>query len=78
MLLDQCVRPMAVFDPSKKEHRQHYANFLKNRTWGNCPIRFEINGLDGSNTNMAFAMQRLLTEYYMSKEFKISVDVQAK
>ena len=74
MLLDQCNRPTEVFDPSNKVHRQHYADFLKSRTWGKCPIRFEVVGNDSSNTNLAFAMQRLLTEYYIGKEFKILVD----
>ena len=74
MLLNQAVRPAVVFDPANKEHRRHYANFLKERTWGKCPVRFQINGNDGSNNNMAYAMQRLLTEYYMGKEFQISVD----
>jgi hypothetical protein len=69
MLLEHSLRPLVVFDPTNKEHRTHYANFLKTNTWGRCPIRFAIDGPDGSNNNMAYAMQRLLTEFYIKKEF---------
>jgi hypothetical protein len=69
-ILDYAVRPLVVFDASNKEHRAHYANFLKTNTWGNCPVRFEVRNSDASNNNLAFAMQRMLTEYYISKEFK--------
>ena len=71
MLLDYACRPTVVFDPANKEHRSHYADFLKNNTWGKCPVRFEINTDDASNNNLAYAMQRMLAEYYMAKEFKI-------
>ena len=73
-ILDYAVRPLVVFDAANKEHRQHYATFLKTRSWGTCPVRFEVKGSDASNNNLAFAMQRMLTEYYMAKEFKVSVD----
>ena len=74
MILDHAVRPLEVFDPSKKAHREHYAEFMKNKTWGKCPVRFAVEG-DASNSNLAYAMQRMLVEYYMKKEFKISVDI---
>lgn len=69
-VLDHIQRPVEVFDVTNKKHREHYSNFLKNKTWGRCPVKFKIAGNDGSDTNMAFAMQRMLTEYYMQKEFK--------
>ena len=74
MLLDTFTRPTVVFDPANAEHRQHYANFLRDRSWGNCPVRFEIDTSEASNNNLAYAMQRLLTEYYVGQEFQISVD----
>lgn len=73
MILDLHVRPITLFDPSNRTHRQHYARFLQEGTWGSCPIRFMVDG-EQSNNNLAFAMQRMLVEYYMEKEFKISVD----
>lgn len=73
-ILDYAVRPLVVFDAANKEHRQHYANFLRTNSWGTCPVRFEVKGSDASNNNLAFAMQRMLTEYYIGKEFRIPVD----
>lgn len=35
MLLDRSQRQMVVFNPANKEHRNHYAEFLKNKSWGN-------------------------------------------
>ena len=69
MLLDRSQRQMVVFNPANKEHRNHYAEFLKNKSWGKCPVRFETNEGDAANNNLAYTMQRLLTEYYISKEF---------
>ena len=33
MLLDRSQRQMVVFNPANKEHRNHYAEFLKNKSW---------------------------------------------
>jgi hypothetical protein len=73
MLLNNVLRPRVIFDASNKTHRAHYANFLKNRTWGSCPVRFEVIE-EELNNNLAFAMQRLLAEYYLAKEFQVKVD----
>ena len=67
MILDNYLRPLELFDPSNKVHRQHYANFLIHGTWGKCPIRFGVED-DMLNNNLAAAMQRMLVEYYMEKE----------
>lgn len=69
MILDLVMRPVVRFDPENKEHREHYANFLKLGSWGKCPVRFEVEG-EQQNNNLAYAMQRMLTEYYILKEFK--------
>ena len=71
MILDTVMRPMVIFNPDDQEHRQHYANFLANNTWGKCPVRFSIDGSD----NVSHAMQRLLTEYYIAKEFRATTTV---
>lgn len=68
MILDHALRPVELFDPANKKHRQHYANYLKRGTWGHCPIRFAADN-DQANNNLAYAMQRMLVDYYMSKEF---------
>ncbi len=70
MILNHLNRPAVLFNPADKKHRNFYAEFLKNGTWGTCPVRFEVIG-DMQNNNLAFAMQRKLVEYYMEKEFKV-------
>lgn len=72
-LLDYSVRPLVMFDPSKKEHRTLYFNFLRDRSWGKCPYRFAVDG-ENQNNNLAFAMQRMMVEHYLAKEFKETVD----
>ena len=69
MLLDLYARPIELFDPANRQHRAQYARFLREGTWGKCPIRFMVDG-EQSNNNLAFAMQRMLTEYYIAREFK--------
>ena len=69
MFLDTVARPLVVFDPSNKEHRSHYSKFLKENTWGHCPVRFAVPGFSSDN-NLAYAMQRMLVEYYVNSEFK--------
>lgn len=69
MILNHACRPVVVFNPANREHRAHYAEFLKNASWGQCPVRFEILTSEASNSNLAYAMQRLLTEYYIGLEF---------
>jgi hypothetical protein len=69
MILDLVMRPTVLFDPNNKQHREHYANFLKLGSWGRCPVRFEVEG-ENQNNNLAYAMQRMMAEYYTLKEFK--------
>lgn len=69
MLLDVEVRPTVVFDPARKEHRAHYAEFIRTGTWGKCPVKFAVR--DWPSLNLAAAIQRQLVEYYITQEFKI-------
>ena len=70
MILDRISRPVVVFDPSNKEHREHYATYVKTKTWGKSPVRFVIDDPTGaSNTNIAYSIQRLISEYYVLQEF---------
>ena len=80
MILDLYVRPIELFNPANRQHRAHYARFLREDSWGSCPVRFMVDG-EQSNNNLAFAMQRMLTEYYIQREFKdadLSVRQKAK
>lgn len=59
-------RPYVVFDPTNKNHRRWFADFIKNRSWGKCPVRFVIENDYGDLVSM---IQRKLIEYYVDKEF---------
>ena len=72
MILETAVRPLAIFNPANAEHREHYATFLKEGTWGKCPVRFVVTDSAASNNNLAFAMQRKLVEFYMGAEFDLT------
>lgn len=74
MLLDTILRPLEIFDAANDRHREMYATFIKNGSWGKCPVRFAVNDSQASNNNLAFAMQRKLVEYYVGKEFVLSAD----
>ena len=60
-------RPWVVFDATNKQHRRWFAEFQRNRTWGNCPVRFVVDEAEGELITM---MQRQLVSYYVDKEFK--------
>lgn len=59
-------RPFVIFDASNKEHRRWFADFNKNMTWGNCPVRFVVDDQVGDLITM---IQRRLIQYYVDKEF---------
>lgn len=60
-------RPLIVFDPSNKEHREFYFDFVQSGTWGRCPYRFIVPDDQG---NLVTMIQRKLIAYYVNKEFK--------
>ncbi len=61
------LRPQVIFDPTNKDHRKWVSDFIKNRTWRNCPVRFIVAD---NSLELANVMQRQLVQYYTSKEFK--------
>ena len=67
-ILDLKARPMVEFDASKPEHRKHYADFVKRKSWGHCPIRFAVQA---SRTDLITQIERDLVDYYTYKEFKV-------
>ena len=68
MKLNLYMRPWALFNPELKEHRRLYADFMNTGNWSSCPVRF-IDCDDGGN--LAGALQRKLTAYYMAQEFGV-------
>lgn len=65
-LLQLHMRPWAEFDPSNREHRKWYAEYLQLGNWSRCPVRF-VDPKDCGN--LAMSMQASLLQYYSNKEF---------
>jgi hypothetical protein len=59
-------RPYTVFDPSNKQHRRYYSDFVRTHSWGSCPVRFVVPEDHGDLITM---IQRTLVKYYVAKEF---------
>jgi hypothetical protein len=67
-------RPLVGFDPSNRKHREYFADFLKYRGWGHCPVRFicpEDAGMD-----LPAMIKNQLMAYYMGKEFGKDPDIE--
>jgi hypothetical protein len=47
-VLDLKMRPLTVFDASNNAHREYYAEFVRRKTWGYCPVRFAVEGTSTS------------------------------
>jgi hypothetical protein len=60
-------RSYVVFDAKNKDHRRWFADFNKNQTWSNCPVRFVI---DNDHGDLVTMIQRNLIQYYVDREFK--------
>jgi hypothetical protein len=59
-------RPWTVFEAHNRLHRKWFAEFQRDRTWGNCPVRFISDDAAGDLLTM---IQRRLIDYYTAKEF---------
>ena len=56
-----------AFDPTNKQHRKDYAEFLRTGKWIHCDVRYELDEPGGELQGM---IQRRILEYYMGREFK--------
>lgn len=68
-------RPWIVFDPSNRQHRKYYHEFVKSGTWGQCPFRFVVADDQGDLVTM---IQRSLIKYYVGREFDVVKKQQPK
>jgi hypothetical protein len=59
------VRPVVLFDPSNKLHRQWVTKFIADGTWGGCPVRFAVADDHG---NLLGHLQRELILWYAQQE----------
>jgi hypothetical protein len=60
-------RPLVAFDPSNKDHRRYYAEFLEYGGWGMCPVRFICPEANGSD--LTVLIRNELVNYYIEREF---------
>jgi hypothetical protein len=60
-------RPIVAFDENSAEHRRWFAEFVKYRTWGRCPVRFMADSLE---TDLVSHIEHKMLHYYVTKEFE--------
>jgi len=66
--LEFYARPLVAFDPSIKEHRRWFHEFMEYGGWGKCPVRFICPEESGSD--LVKMITRQLVDYYVGKEFQ--------
>jgi hypothetical protein len=66
-ILELSGRPFTVFDPTNRDHRKFYHQFVKTGTWGKCPYRFVVPDDHGDLITM---IQRTLVKFYVEHEFR--------
>lgn len=60
------LRPWSHFDPANKDHRSHFNEFLKTRSWKGCPVQWVI--ADDSQ-DVVHYINKVLLNYYTALEF---------
>jgi hypothetical protein len=65
--LEFYARPWTAFNPTNKQHRQWYHEFVQNKTWGRCPVRFICP--EDSGSDLTVMIRNQLIEYYVIQEF---------
>lgn len=60
------MRPWAHFDPSNKDHRSYFNEFLKTRSWKSCPVQWLIGD---DSQDVVHYINKTLLNYYTTLEF---------
>lgn len=60
-------RPYALFDAENAEHRKVYNQYLKTKSWADCPYQFV---LEEPFLDLPSCINHKLIHYYISQEFK--------
>ena len=68
--LEYYCRPLVAFDPTNKDHRRWYYEFVEYGGWGKCPVRFICP--DDSGMDLTLMIRNHLVEFYIKKEFERS------
>ena len=74
--LEYYARPLVAFDPTNKEHRRFYYQFVETKSWGHCPVRFIVPEATGSD--LIKMIQNELINYYVNREFDSEKPSKAK
>lgn len=61
------ARPIVAFDATNQQHREWYHTFVEKRSWGHCPVRFMVEGL---NTDLLSHINTQMMDWYIHQEFK--------
>ena len=61
------TRPVVLFDPTNKLHRQYATAFISTGSWKGCPVRFAVQDDYG---NLIGHIQRELILWYSQQEKK--------
>jgi hypothetical protein len=69
-------RPLVAFDATNPTHRSYYYDFLKNRGWGGCPVRFICPEAQGMN--LVTMIQQAMLQFYVEREFELGSRLRAK
>jgi hypothetical protein len=59
-------RPIVIFDPKNKEHRELFNIFLRTTSWKNCPYQWAI---DDDSLDVVHCINKKLLTYYIGQEF---------
>ena len=62
-------RPIVAFDANNSDHRRWFAEFVKYRGWGKCPVRFMAESLE---VDLVTFIEHKMLAYYVQQEFKKS------
>ena len=65
--LEFYARPLVAFDPSNKDHRRWYYQFVEYGGWGKCPVRFICP--DSTGHDLTIMIRNQLIDYYIRREF---------
>jgi len=60
-------RPIVAFDENNADHRKWFAEFVKYRGWGKCPVRFMAESLE---VDLVTFIEHKMLSYYVQQEFE--------
>jgi hypothetical protein len=66
--LEFYCRPLVAFDPTNKDHRRFYAEFVNTSSWGSCPVRFIVP--EDTGGDLVSMIKNSLINYYVEREFQ--------